>query len=388
MMMGDAEQMAQLRESLRRFVARSMPRPKAAEWDRDNHFPRDVFDELAAMGVMGLTIPEEFGGLGRDIPATMMVIEELSRRSMAVAVPYIMSACYGGMNIVESGSAAQKARFLPQIATGELIVAYGWTEPDVGADLASVRTTATRDGDMLVVSGQKRFCTGAIFSDYILTLVRTGDRDARHRNLSFVLVPAKAPGVSITLTDAVGLKGTATSDVMFDEVRIPADLLLGEEAGWNRGWQMLTGMGLDVEKLEVAAIALGIAEAALDDAWAYAHQRKQFGKAVAEYQSIQHKLATMQVDIASARGTLHHASALADANIPCGMETSIAKYHCTEVGKAVSLECLTIHGAYGLTKDFDVERYVRDALVMPIIGGSSAIQLNNIYKAMARSRAG
>ena len=386
MTLQEPEHIVQLRDSLRRFVAKAMPRAKAAEWDRDNSFPRDVFDQLAELGVMALTVPEVHGGVGRDIVATMVVIEELSKRSMAIAVPYIMTACYGGMNIVESGSEEQKVRFLPDIAAGKLIFAYGWTEPDVGADLASVRSKAERVGDKLIVNGEKRFCTGASFSDYIMALVRTGDRDARYQNLSIVLVPTDAPGVTISKVDALGLKGSTTTDVLLENVEVPIDLLLGGEAGWNRGWDMVTGMGLDVEKLEVAAIGLGIAEAALADAWSYAHQRKQFGKTVSNYQSIQHKLAEMQVGIESARRVLYHAARLADAHIPCAMETSIAKLHCTEVAKSVALECLTIHGAYGLVKEFDVERYVRDALVMPIIGGSSAIQLNNIYKAMTRTR--
>lgn len=382
----EAEHIVQLRDSIRRFVAKEMPRNKAAEWDRENHFPRDVFDRLAEMGVMALTVPEEFGGVGPDIVATMVVIEELARRSMAIAIPYIMTACYGGMNVVEAGSDEQKQRLLPELAAGKLIIAYGWTEPDVGADLASARTTAERVGDTLVINGEKRFCTGANFADYILALVRTGDRDARYKNLSMVLVPANAPGVTISKIDAMGLKGSTTTDVLIENVEVSVDQVLGGEAGLNRGWDMITGIGLDVEKLEMAALGIGIAEAALDDAWAYAHQRKQFGKPVSNYQSIQHKLAQMQIGIETARRTLYHAAELANAHIPCAMETSIAKYHCTEVAKSVALECMTINGAYGYVREFDVERYVRDALALPIIGGSSAIQLNNIYKAMARTR--
>jgi Acyl-CoA dehydrogenases len=199
-------------------------------------------------------------------------------------------------------------------------------------------------------------------------------------------VPPTTEGVSISKIDALGMKGAATTDVAFSDVRVPASNLMGGEAGWNQGWPMLAGPGLDVEKLEVAAIGIGIAQAALDDAWDYAHQRVQFGKPVAEYQSIQHKLADMQMRVHSARLMLYHAASMADAHQPCAMETSMAKWHASEVAKAVALECMTIHGAYGYVKDFDVERYVRDALLMPIIGGSSAIQQNNIYKAMARAR--
>jgi alkylation response protein AidB-like acyl-CoA dehydrogenase len=384
MRFNEPEHIGQLRDTLRRFVAREMPRQQAAAWDKTNHFPRDVFTKLAELGVMGLTIPEEQGGAGRDILATMVVIEELSRRSLAVSVPYIMAACYAGMNLVECASAAQKHALLPKVAAGEMLFAYGWSEPDVGADLASVRTTAVRHSNTLLINGAKRFCSGAAICDYIYTLARTGPKEDRHKNLSFILVPPTASGVLIEPIEALGMKGAATTDVTFTNVEVPIDNLIGGEAGWNRGWSMLTGAGLDVEKLEVAAISIGIAQAAFDDAWTYAQQRKQFGKEIAQYQSIQHKLAQMAASLKSARLLLYEACEMADAHIPCGLETSMAKLQATEMAKQVALECMTICGAYGYVKQFDAERYVRDALLMPIIGGSSAIQLNNIFKALQK----
>jgi alkylation response protein AidB-like acyl-CoA dehydrogenase len=387
MRFNEPEHIVQLRDMLRRFVAREMPRAQAAYWDKTNHFPREIFKKLAALGIMGLTIPEEYGGAGRDVLATMVVIEELSMRSLAVSVPYIMAACYAGMNLVECASPAQRRALLPKVAAGEILFAYGWSEPDVGADLASVRTTAVRHGDKLILNGAKRFCSGAAICDYIYTLARTGPKEDRHKNLSFILVPPTTAGVLIEPIEALGMKGAATTDVTFTDVEVPIDNLMGGEAGWNRGWSMLTGAGLDVEKLEVAAISIGIAQAAFDDAWAYAHQRKQFGKEIASYQSIQHKLAQMAASLKSARLLLYHACDMADAHIPCGLETSMAKLQATEMAKQVALECMTICGAYGYVKQFDAERYVRDALLMPIIGGSSAIQLNNIFKALQRRAA-
>lgn len=376
----EGEVVAALREALGRFIEKEMPRSAAADWDARNHFPRDVFKKLADLGVMGLTIPEEYGGVGRDIFATMVVIEELSRRSLAVSVPYIMAACYAGMNIEECGTEAQKRELLPKIVTGDMLFAYGLTEPDAGADLASVKTRAERHGDVIRVNGAKRFCSGAGIADYIYTLVRTGPEAERHRNLSFVLIPPTAKGVTITKIEAMGMKGAATTDVSFDDVEVPIENLVGGEAAWNKGWPMLVGPGLDVEKLEVAAIGIGIARAALDDAWAYAQERRQFGRKIGEFQSIQHKLADMQTQIHAARLTLYHAAWLANARRPCSSETSMAKLFATEVSKAVALECQTILGAYGYVKDFDAERYVRDALLMPIIGGSSAVQRGNIFK--------
>lgn len=374
----EPEHIRSLRDMLRRFVENEMPRSLAAQWDKENSFPRDVFRKLAETGVMGLTVPEEFGGTGRDIVATMVCIEELSKRSMAVAVPYVMAACYAGMNILECGSEKQKNEFLPRVASGDLMFAYGWTEPDVGGDVASVRTTAERRGSEVVVNGAKRFCSGAEICDYIFTIVRTGSAEARYKNLSVLLIPPATQGVTITRIEGLGMKGAATTDVIFDNVVVPYDNVLGGNTGWNRGWDIITGSGLDVEKLEVAALALGIAEAAFDDAWQYAEQRKQFGKEIGSYQAIRHKLADMATQIHASRLMLFNAADMVNRHIRCGVETSMAKLFATEAAKSVALESQTILGAYGYVKDFDVERYVRDALLMPIIGGSSSIQRNNI----------
>lgn len=382
----EPEHIRMLRDSMRRFVDLHMPRSEAARWDRENVFPRPVFDKLGELGVMGLTIPQEHGGAGRDITATMVVIEELSRRSLAVAVPYIMAACYAGMNILECGSDAQKAELLPLIAAGRMMFAYGWTEPDVGADLASVRTTVVREDDMLVINGSKRFCSGSEICDYIYTLARSGPADRRYSNLSFVLVPPQTPGVSISRIESMGMKGAATTDVSFTDVRVPVSNLVGGPDGWNRGWQMLTGAGLDVEKLEVAAMGIGIASAAVEDAWNYASERKQFGKAIAQYQAIRHKLADMQTRLMAARLMMYNASAMADRGERCGIETSMTKLFVTETAKSIALDSQEILGAYGYVKDFDVERYVRDALLLPIIGGSSAVQRNNIANWMGLGR--
>lgn len=372
------EHVRMLQDTLRRFVDEHMPRQAAQKWDKENYFPRDVFVKLAGLGVMGLTIPEEYGGAGRDIVATMVVIEELSKRSLAVSVPYIMASCYAGMNLVECGSDAQKRTLLPKVAAGEMIFAYGWTEPDVGSDVASVRTTAIRDGDELVVNGSKRFCSGARICDYIYTVVRTDSEAPRHQNLSIVLVPPTADGITIEAIDSLGMKGAATTDVTFENVRVPLENVLGGPSGLNQGWRMITGSGLDVEKLEVAAISLGIATAAFEDAWTYSQQRMQFGKAISAYQAIRHKLADMQTQLHAARLMMYHAAWLANSGRRCGVETSMTKLFVTEVAKAIALECQTIFGAYGYVKEVDTERYVRDALLMPIIGGSSSIQRNNI----------
>jgi alkylation response protein AidB-like acyl-CoA dehydrogenase len=381
----ESDDIRQLRDTLRKFVEKEMPRQLVAKWDKENIFQRDVFQKLANLGVLGLTVPEEYGGAGKNIVATMAVIEELSKRSLGIAIPYINSACYAGMNILECGSAAQKERLLPRVVNGSMIFAYGWSEPDVGSDLASVRTRATRDGNVVTVNGAKRFCTGAGDSDYIYTLVRSGDEAARYRNLTLLLIPPATKGVTITAINGLGLKGFPTADVTFDDVKIPVENIVGGDPGWDNAWSMVAGPGLNVEKLEVAAMAVGIGAAALEDAWSYSQQRWQFGKSISEYQSIKHKLADMKVQLHGARLMLYHAAWLVDQGLPSSGETSMAKLFATEAGKAIALECQTIFGAYGYVKDFDVERYVRDALALPIIGGSSAIQRNNIFKWMQKT---
>ncbi|MBV5325197.1 MAG: acyl-CoA/acyl-ACP dehydrogenase, partial [Rhodospirillaceae bacterium] len=227
------------------------------------------------------------------------------------------------------------------------------------------------------INGAKRFCSGAAISDYIYALVRSGNEGERYKNLSMIMIPPDTKGVTITPIEGLGMKGAATTDVIFEDVEVPFENVMGGEAGWNNGWQMIVGSGLDVEKLEVAAIGIGVARAALDDAWAYAGERQQFGKTINHYQSIQHKLADMKTQLHAARLVLYHAAWMANEHQRCGVETSMAKLFATETARSVALECQTIFGAYGYVKDFDAERYVRDALLLPIIGGSSAVQRNN-----------
>jgi len=384
----EAEHVAMLRDTMRRFVEKEMPRELAQKWDRDNEFPREIFDQLSALGVNALTVPEQYGGAGRDITATMVVIEELARRSMAVAVPYIMCACYGAMNIEEVGSEAQKAELLPKLAEGKLLFAYGISEPDVGADVASVRTSAVRKGNgaTVTINGSKRFCSGANIADYIYTVVKSDSEAGRYKNLSIVLIPPDAPGVTIELQNAMGMKGASTCDVTFEDVEIPAENIVGGEEGWNDGWSRIVGPGLDVEKIEVAALALGNASAAVDDAWDYAQERKQFGKPVSAYQSVRHMLVDAKTKLHACRLMTYHAAWLLDEKKPASVETSMAKLYVSDTAKDIVLSCQQVMGAYGYIKEFDMERYVREALLMPIIGGSSAIQKNNIANRLRLAR--
>jgi alkylation response protein AidB-like acyl-CoA dehydrogenase len=282
------------------------------------------------------------------------------------------------MNLSENGSEEQKAAFLPRLARGELFFAYGLSEPDVGGDLASVTTRARLEGDEAIIDGAKRWCTGADWSDYIYTLVRSGPAEDRYRNLSFVLIPTNAPGVRMHDIQHANLRYTASQDVYFDSVRVPAGNIVGGPAMWNQGWKLLAGRALDVEKLEITAVAFGIARAALDEAWDYAQSRVQFGKAISQHQAIRHKLVVARTKLQAARHMLYHAAWLANEGRPCSTETSMAKLFVADVGVEIALACQQVIGSYALSDAFDMERHVRDLLGMPIVGGSSDMQKNNL----------
>jgi alkylation response protein AidB-like acyl-CoA dehydrogenase len=376
--MNERDDIRLLRDSVRRFVAQHMPGEAAQRWDKDNVFPREVFAALGKLGVMGLTVPAEYGGQGVDIPATMAVIEELAKRSSAVACPYIMSACYAGMNLVESGSEPQKRAFLPKVAKGEFLFAYGLSEPNVGGDLAMVETTARREGNRIIVNGTKRWCTGAHIADFVFCLARTGAKDERYKNLTILLVDPKAKGVTIRPLDHLGIRGVETNDVIFDDVEVGEDAILGGPQMWSQGWRQLAGRALEVEKLELSAVALGLAEAAIADAIAYAETRVQFGKPIAAHQSIRHALAEAKTKALAMRLMLDHAANLVQDLKPSALESSMTKLFCCEGAAEITLACQRVMGAYGLSDLTDMERYVRDAISLPIVGGSSNMQKNNI----------
>jgi alkylation response protein AidB-like acyl-CoA dehydrogenase len=384
---GEPEHVTMLRDSIRRMLEKHAPREQMAKWDEADRVPRSLMEPISALGVCGMTVPEEYGGSGRDILATMVTVEELSRRSMVIATLYLMNACYGSMNILASGSDEQKARLLPRLAAGELLFAYGLSEPDVGSDLATVKTRAERQGNKVIINGNKRWCSGAESADYIYALVRSGEAGARYKNLSLVLIPPTARGVTLQHVPVMGARGLNTNDVNFDNVEIPIEDVVGGEAGWNQGWTKLAGPALEVEKLEVAAMALGIASQAVDDAWEYSQQRRQFGQRICAIQSIRHMLADVQTKLAAARLMLYRGCWLADNNLPCSAETSMAKMYVCELGLEIVLTCQKVMGAYGYARGFDMERHVRDMLLMPIIGGSTAIQKNNIANRMGLPKA-
>ena len=379
--------LSDLRAMLRRFVAEEMPRESVQTWDREHRFPPELFRKLADLGVCGVTIEPEYGGQGQDLVAAVAIIEELCRRGAFAAGPFIHCAFYGGMNISENGSEEQKRHYLPKLARGEHLFAYGLSEPDVGGDLASVRTTASRTpGGGVVVNGFKRWCTGADFADTIYCLVKSDDEAARHGNLSFLLIPTNAPGVTVHPIDHANLRYTLSSDVILENVELPAEAIVGGEEGWNQGWSMLAGRALDVEKLEITAVTFGIAQAAVEEAWAYAQERKQFGKPISGHQAVRHRLVEARTRLEACRHMLYHAAWLANEGRSCGVETSMAKLFVADTAVEIGLACQRVMGAYGLSEGHDMERHVRDLIGMPIVGGSSDMQKNNIASLLGLAR--
>lgn len=376
----ESEQTTLLRDTIRRFVDKEMPRELARQLDQQAAYSKEVFAKLCQLGVTGLTVPEEYGGAGIDILSAIVVIEELAKRGTSLCGPFIHCAFYGGMNMVENASEAQKREYLPRLARGEILFAYGLSEPDVGGDLASASVTARlkEDGKTLVINGTKRWCTGARIADYIYTLVRSGPKEARYRNLSLVLVPTSVKGISIVDIDHIGLRYSETTDVIFEDVEVPLENVVGGPERWNKGWDLLVGRGLDVERLEITACALGIATAAVDDAWAYAQERQQFGRRICGHQAVRNMLVEAKTKLAACRHMLYHAAWLATAGKDCSVESSMAKLFVGDNAVDIVLTCQRVMGAYGCAREYDMERYVRDIVCMPIVGGSSNMQKNNI----------
>lgn len=381
------EDITALRDTIRRFGARECPPATVAQWDREDFIPRAMLHRLGDLGLCGLGVPEEYGGTGKNVPALVATLEELARISSGLASYYCMCAAYAGLNIAESGTPAQKQALLPQVAAGRLSFSYGLSEPNIGADLANVETRAEREGERIVVNGMKRWTSGATQNDYIYALVRSAPVEARRRNLTFMLIPTKAPGVTITRLGGMGNNGTPLADVVLDDVQLRVDDVVGGEAGWNNAWSILAGPSLEVEKLAPAAMALGIAEAALAEAWGYSQERRQGGKRICAHQAVRHVLSDARTRLQAARLMLDHAAWLVQQGRPSAVATSMAKLFVTERAKEVTLACQQqVMGAYGYAHGFAMERHVRDVLGPTIYGGSSAIQRNNIANLLGLPR--
>jgi alkylation response protein AidB-like acyl-CoA dehydrogenase len=361
-------------KTVRDFVDGAV-RPIARELEHANTYPEKLIEQMKHMGIFGLAIPEPYGDVQVSTPCYALVTEELARGWMSLA------GAMGGHTVVAKllhsyGTQAQKEKFLPRMATGELRATMALTEPGGGSDLQALRTVARRNGDEYVINGSKTWISNARTSGLVALLCKT-DADARprHRGISILLVE-KVPGfiVSVDLPK-LGYKGIESCELIFDDARVGVDALLGGEEGVGFTQMM---KGLEIGRIQVAARATGVARAALEDSLLYAQQRESFGKPIWKHQSIGNHLADMATKLTAGRQLLLHAAERFDSGERSDLEAGMAKLFCSEMAMEVALTAIRVYGGYGYSTEFDVERYFRDAPLMIVGEGTNEIQMNII----------
>jgi alkylation response protein AidB-like acyl-CoA dehydrogenase len=356
-------------QSLAREFARAEIEPHAAEWDRRHGFPRELLGKLGELGLLGVCVPEEWGGAGADFLSYVLVLEELSRADAGVGVTVAVHTSACTLPILTFGTEEQRSRFVPPLARGEAIGAFALTEPEAGSDAGSLRTRAERDGDGWRITGTKQWITSGGFGGTILLFARTDPETADARGVSaFVL-----DGDQVRVTreeEKLGLNSSSTVDLALDGVRVDGDRLLHEE---KKGFHVAMST-LDGGRIGIAAQALGIAQAAYDVARVYALERRQFGRRIADFQAIQWKLADMATEIDAARLLVYRAAWLKEEGRPHTAEGAKAKLYASEMARRQTAEAIQILGGYGYTKEFPVERYYRDAKITEIYEGTSEVQ--------------
>jgi len=356
-------------ETVREF-ARARIAPIAAAHDESGEFPWDTVREMADLGLFGVPFPEEYGGAGADALSLALVVEELARVDASHSITVGAHTSLAASPIHDFGTPAQKERFLPAMARGEKLGAFGLTEATSGSDAANMQTRAVRDGDGWVLNGTKVFITNAgVAGTFVVAAVT--DPDAGSRGISMFIVERETEGLrSGKKEDKLGWRASDTRELIFEDVRVPADQLLGEEGrGFHQCLHTLSG-----GRIGIAAHALGIAEGAFDAAREYALDREQFGRPIAEFQSIQFKLADMATGIEAGRLLMHRAARLKDAGRDYKLAAAQAKLFCSEHAMRTTIEAVQIHGGNGYTQDYPVERMMRDAKVTEIGEGTSEIQ--------------
>jgi alkylation response protein AidB-like acyl-CoA dehydrogenase len=373
------EEQQDFRAALRAMVKREIL-PVAMEWERTGRYPTEIVDQLRAMGLFGITTPPEYGGLALDFVSFALVYEEISRGWMAIA------GILGSHNlacwiIARHGTDEQKQEFLPRLAAGEYRTGIGLTEPGAGTDLQGISTRARRDGDHYVVNGTKTWITNARHAAVLPVLVKTDPTATpAHQGMSLLLVDTTTPGFEVSRDlGKLGYKGTESCEIFIQDVRVPVRDLLGGVEG--RGLQQALS-GLEIGRLNVAARSVGVAQAAYDAALRYARERTAFGKPIADFQAIQLKLADIATQLQAARLMTYWAASRADAGRRVDMEAGMAKYFASETALTASLEAMRIHGGYGYSTEFVVERLYRDAPLMAIGEGTNDILRTVIAKAL------
>jgi alkylation response protein AidB-like acyl-CoA dehydrogenase len=360
--------------------------PLSASVELRSEFPREAFRLLGRAGILGLPYPEQYGGGGQPYEVYLQVLEEIGAvwSSVGVGVSVHALSCFG---LVSYGTDEQKEKWLPDMLGGELLGAYCLSEPHAGSDPAAMRTTARRDGDEYVINGTKAWTTHGGRADFYKVMARTSDAasSSRGSGISCFLVPADTPGLSSDPAEhKMGLTGSPTATMLFDNVRIPVERRLGAE---GEGLKIALA-GLDSGRLGIAAVATGLAQGALDQAVAYARERETFGERIIDHQGLAFVLADMEAAIQTARATMLHAARLKDLGLPFSKEASIAKLVATDNAMKVTTDAVQVLGGYGYTKDFPVERYMREAKVMQIFEGTNQIQRMVIGRALDKDNAG
>ncbi|HAF56381.1 MAG TPA: acyl-CoA dehydrogenase [Thauera sp.] len=367
-----------IRDSMRAFAQERLA-PFAAEWDRNHTFPREALNELAELGALGMVVPEEWGGAGMDYMSLVLTLEEIAAGDGATStiVSVQNSLPCGILN--RFGSDAQKEAWLKPLARGEKLGCFCLTEPHVGSDAAAIRTTAVRDGNEWVLNGVKQFITTGKHADVAIVFAVT-DKSAGKKGITCFLVPANAPGYQVgRIEEKMGQKASDTTQILFEDCRIPADSVIGAE---GEGYKIALS-NLEAGRIGIAAQCLGMARAALEAAVKYAQERESFGKPIFEHQAVNFRLADMATQLEAARQLVWHAASLKDAGRPCLKEASMAKLFASEMAERVCSDAIQVHGGYGYVTDFPVERIYRDVRVCQIYEGASDIQKLVIGRALA-----
>jgi butyryl-CoA dehydrogenase len=366
-------QLTEEHEMIRKMVrdfAKNEVAPTAAERDEEERFDREIFNKMAELGLTGIPWPEEYGGIGSDYLAYVIAVEELSKVCASTGVTLSAHISLASWPIYKFGTEEQKQKYLRALATGEKLGAYGLSEPGAGSDVSSMKTRAVLDGDHYVLNGSKVWITNGGEAEIYIVFAMT-DPEKRHKGMSAFIVEKGTPGFSIGKKEKkLGIRSSPTTELIFEDCRIPKENLLGQE---GEGFKIAM-MTLDGGRNGIAAQAVGIAQGALDAAIEYAKGRIQFGKPIAEQQGIAFKLADMATSIEAARLLTYQAAWLESNGLPYGKESAMAKLFAGDTAMKVTVEAVQIFGGYGYTKDYPVERFMRDAKITQIYEGTQEIQ--------------
>ncbi|MFO7245728.1 MAG: acyl-CoA dehydrogenase family protein [Thermaerobacter sp.] len=358
-----------IRQLVRDYVE-SRVKPNAAAWEEARRIPDEVFRELGELGIMGLPFPEEYGGAAADHVSLAIAIEELARGDASLAISVAAHISLGCTPLARAGREEQKRRWLAPAARGEILAAFGLTEPNAGSDAAATETRAVQDGDHWVIEGTKIYITNGSRAGYVV-LTAVTDPGRGKDGISAFIVPQGTPGFRVTRRyEKMGLHASDTAELVFQQCRVPADHLLGER---GQGFRIFLD-ALNGGRIGIGALSVGIAQACLERSLAYARQRRQFGRPIGSFQAIQVKLADMATQLEAARLMVYRAAWLRDQGRPHHREASMAKLFASELAVQAALDAVQIHGGYGYMREYEVERFLRDAKLMTIGEGTSEIQ--------------